>query len=160
MERFRAEMESVDETANRIASKTTYIIKLVMVILSLASLVLIYLVYSMSTHLAIILTHLDNMYSEFGIMSANMQEITHSVENIGGNISGMPLIAKNMNNMSADMGGMVGSVKDIKTEMLGMNHNTGSMSADTGEMANRFDSLNRSVHHIGYNINQMGKPIP
>ena len=57
----------------------------------------------MASHLAIMLGHLDNMYAQFGFMSDDMQVITKSVGNIGSNITGMPVIAENMNVMSKDM---------------------------------------------------------
>ena len=160
MGQFRAEMETIDKVASRIASKTTRIIKVVMMMLAVASLVLIFLVYSMSNYLGVMLNHLDNMYAEFGIMSENMQMITGSVDNIGSNITGMPVIADNMQGMSTDLKGVVGSVQAIKHEMSGMENNTGKMGVNTKEMAHRFDNLNRAVNHIGYNVNQMGKPIP
>ena len=67
---------------------------------------------------------------------------------------------ENMSSMSTDLKGMVGSMMDIKLEMNGMENNTGMSSVNTGEMAYRFDNLNRAVNYIGYNVNQMGKPIP
>ena len=82
------------------------------------------------------------------------------MDNIGGNISGMPVIAENMSSMSTNLKGMLGSVTDIKLEMNGMENNTGMLGVNTREMAYRFDKLNRAVGHIGYNVNQMGKPIP
>ena len=160
MEQFRAEMETIDKVASRIAEKTSRIIRIVMNTLTVASVFLAFLVYSMTGYLTVMLGNLDDMYSEFGIMSENMQMITRSVESIGVNVSGMPLIANNMSSMSTDLTGMVGSVSNIQLEMNGMEHNTGMMGANTGEMASRFVNLNRAVNHIGYNVNQMGKPIP
>ena len=110
--------------------------------------------------MAIMLTHLGSMYEQFGFMSDDMLMITRSVENIGSNITGMPSIAKNMNDMSTDMLEMVNSVESINYEMFRMENSTGSISANTGEMAFRFLNLNRAVNRIGYNVNQIGKPFP
>lgn len=157
---FRAEMETINKVATRIAAKTNRIIKWVMILLSIISIFLVYLVYSMSNYLAVMLGHLDDMYVEFGVMSENMQVITRSVESIGGNISGMPIIAENMNVMTTDLQRMTGSVQGIRLEMTGMETNTGNIGLDTQEMAQRFDNLGRAINHIGYNVNQMGKPLP
>jgi hypothetical protein len=72
----------------------------------------------------------------------------------------MPVIAGNMNVMSMDMLEMVNSVGVINNEMLRMESSTGVIGVKTGEMAIRFNNLNRAVNHIGYNVNQMGKPFP
>ncbi len=160
MGQFRAEMETIDRVAVKIATRTTRIIRVVLVLLSVASLLLIYLVFSMASYLAVMLGHLDDMYAQFGIMSDDMQEITRSVENIGGNITGMPVIAHSMGNMSMDMTQIVGAVAAINQDMLSMESSTGVIGMDTAEMAHRFDNLNRAVSHIGYNVNQMGKPFP
>lgn len=160
MEQFRVEMETIDKVASRIAAKTSRIIRIVMITLALALVFLSFLVYAMTGYLSVMLGNLDDMYSEFGIMSENMQMITHSVDNIGANVSGMPVIANNMSSMSTDLTGMVGSVSNINLEMNGMENNTGMIGVNTGEMASRFVNLNRAVNHIGYNVNQMGKPIP
>jgi methyl-accepting chemotaxis protein len=124
------------------------------------SLYLGYLIFSMASYLTVMLGHLDNMYAQFGFMSDDMQLITRSVENIGGNITGMPVIAKNMNVMSMDMVDMASSVGTINDEMFRMEGSTGVIDVSTGEMALRFDNLNRAVNRIGYNVNQMGKPFP
>lgn len=157
---FRTEMETLEGTAARIASKTKKIISLVMGTLSIASIFLSFLVYAMTDYLSVMLGHLDDMYAEFGIMSDNMQVITRTVDNIGDNISGIPVISENMTSMSSDLNGMVDSVKNIKTEMNGMENNTGILAVKTGEMSYRLNNLNRLTTHIGYNVNQIGRPLP
>lgn len=160
MGQFRAEMEAIDKDAVRIAVSTNRIIRLVLTLLGGLSLYLVYLIFSMAGYLAVMLGHLDNMYAQFGFMSDDMQVITRSVENIGGNITGMPVLAKNMNVMSMDMLDMASSVGAINNEMLRMESSTGVIDVNIGEMALRFYNLNRAVNHIGYNVNQMGKPLP
>ena len=160
MSQFRAEMETIDKAAIRIASKTKRIISVVMGTLTVASVFLSFLVYAMTNYLSVMLGHLDDMYAEFGIMSDNMQVITQSVGNIGVNISGIPVIGDNMTSMSTDLGGMVDSVRDIKLEMVGMENNTAMLTVKTNEMAYRFNNLSRVTNHIGYNVNQLGRPMP
>jgi methyl-accepting chemotaxis protein len=160
MGQFRAEMETIDKTAVKIAASTSRTIRVVLTLLSVLSLYLIYLVFSMASYLAVMLGHLDNMYAQFGLMSDDMQVITQSVENIGGNITGMPVIAENMTGIRTDMLDMVNSVESISHEITGMENSTGVIGLNTSEIALRFDNLNRTVNHIGYNVNQMGKPIP
>jgi hypothetical protein len=160
MGKFRADMENIDKATVRIAGSTSRIIRVVLMLLGGLSLYLVYLVFSMASHMAIMLTHLGSMYEQFGFMSDDMLMITRSVENIGSNITGMPSIAKNMSDMSTDMLEMVNSVESINYEMFRMENSTGSISANTGEMAFRFLNLNRAVNRIGYNVNQIGKPFP
>jgi hypothetical protein len=160
MAKFRADMENIDTAAVKIAASTSRIIRVVLALLGALSLYLVYLVFSMASHLAVMLGHLANMYAQFGFMSDDMHVITQSVESIGGNITGMPVIAGNMNVMSMDMLEMVNSVGVINNEMLRMESSTGVIGVNTGEMAIRFNNLNRAVNHIGYNVNQMGKPFP
>jgi hypothetical protein len=160
MGQFRAEMEAIDKNATKIAAGTNRTIRMVLALLGGASIYLVYLIYSMAGYLAVMLGHLDDMYAQFGLMSDDVQVITRSVENIGSNITGMPVLAKNMEVMSTDMLDMASSVETINNEMLRMESSTGVIGINTGEMALRFDSLNRAVNHIGYNVNQMGKPFP
>lgn len=160
MGKFRADMEHIDKAADKIAARTSRTIRFILALLVGLSLYLGYLVFSMASHLAIMLGHLDNMYAQFGFMSDDMQVITKSVGNIGSNITGMPVIAENMNVMSKDMLEMVNSVGTINHELFRMERSTGVIDVNTGEMALRFDNLNRAVNHISYNVNQMGKPFP
>jgi hypothetical protein len=160
MGQFRAEMETIDKNATKIAAGTNRTIRMVLTLLGGASIYLVYLIYSMAGYLAVMLGHLDDMYAQFGLMSDDMQVITRSVENMGSNITGMPVMAKNMEVMSMDMLDMASSVEAMNNEMLRMESSTGVIGINTGEMALRFDNLNRAVNHIGYNVNQMGKPFP
>jgi len=160
MGKFRADMENVDKAAVKIAASTNRIIRVVLALMAGLSLYLVYLVFSMASYLAVMLGHMDSMYVQFRFMSDDMHAITQSVKNIGSNITGMPVIAKNMNIMSLDMLELVNSVEVIDHEMFRMESSTGAIGVNTGEMALRFYNLNRAVNHIGYNVNQMGKPFP
>jgi methyl-accepting chemotaxis protein len=160
MAKFRADMEDIDKAAVKIGANTSRMIRVVLAILGALSLYLAYLVFSMASYLAVMLTHLDHMYSQFGAMSDDMQMITQSVKNMGGNITHMPFIAKNMSLMSTDLLEIADTTEAINDEMARMESSTGAIGANTGEMAFRFNNLSRAVNHIGYNVNQMGKPFP
>ena len=79
MAKFRADMEDIDKAAVKIGANTSRMIRVVLAILGALSLYLAYLVFSMASYLAVMLTHLDHMYSQFGAMSDDMQMITQSV---------------------------------------------------------------------------------
>lgn len=160
MAKFRADMEDIDPAAIKIGANTSRIIRLVLAILGALLLYLAYLVFSMASYLAVMLGHLDQMYSQFGFMSDDMQLITQSVKNMGGNITGTPHIAKNMSGMRTDMLELVDTAELINRDMAHMQSSTGTMGVNTGEIAFRFNNLSRAVTHIGYNVNQMGKPFP
>ncbi len=160
MAKFRADMEDIDTAAIKIGANTSRIIKVVLAILGALSLYLAYLVFSMASYLAVMLGHLDEMYSQFGLMSDDMQLITQSVKNMGSNITGMPRIANNMSVMRTDLLELVDTAELINHEMARMESSTGAIGVNTGEMAFRFNNLSHAVTHIGYNVNQMGKPFP
>jgi hypothetical protein len=102
MAKFRADMENIDAAAVKIGANTSRIIKVVLAVLAALSLYLAYLVFSMASYLAVMLGHLDSMYSQFGFMSDDMRLIAQSVRNMGENITVMPDIEKNMRVMRAD----------------------------------------------------------
>jgi hypothetical protein len=62
--------------------------------------------------------------------------------------------------MSTDLLEIADTTEAINEEMARMESSTGAIGVNTGEMAFRFNNLSRAVNHIGYNVNQMGKPFP
>lgn len=158
MEVFRAEMEAVDRLSNKISRKTKRIIRLLLGVLGLISIYLVFLTFNMSRDLSAMIDSLDEMYVEFGSMSAEMRQITAHVGNMGRNVHGMPVIAENMQNLNADVGDMLVSVENINRDMGAMDANVDHISKGSSEMAYRFNNVQRAVNMMQYDVRNMLRP--
>lgn len=159
MEVFRAEMETIDRLSHKIGAKTTRIIRIVLTLLAVVSIYLVGLTINMGQDLAKMITSLDDMYVEFGAMSEDMRKITTHVENMGGNINGMPAIGDNMQLLSSDVGGMLTSMQTINRDMSIMHTNITHVGQGTSEMAYRFYNVQKVVGTMGNDIEQMLRPM-
>ncbi|PCI40519.1 MAG: hypothetical protein COB46_06710 [Rhodospirillaceae bacterium] len=159
MEVFRVEMEMIDSLSHKIGHKTTRIIRIVLGLLSVISIYLIILTFTMGRDLTLMIDSLDAMYLEFGSMSSAMRDITANVQNMGTSIQGMPTIAQNMQHLNADVGDMLVSVEIMNQDMAGMDSNMSVVGTSTTEMSHRFNNVQRSVNMMQYDVNQMLKPL-
>ncbi|OOZ41361.1 hypothetical protein BOW53_04395 [Solemya pervernicosa gill symbiont] len=156
---LRAEMETIDKVAVKVAAKTTLIFRSVLALLGIITIYLVYLVYIMATHMGSMNSHLETMYGQFGIMADNMQKITSSVQSINYNVQGIPAISSHMTNMNSDVASMLASVHDINVSFSGMNNDVANIHIDTAEMSQHFNTVNNAVNHMRYNVNQISNPL-
>ncbi|MBF0124935.1 MAG: hypothetical protein HQL60_06340 [Magnetococcales bacterium] len=155
---FRAEMESVDKIAFKIGRRTTRLIRVVLTILAISSTIVLFLVADLTSSLTQMIDSMNAMYNHFGYMSKDMNDITASVNNMGQNIQGIPVIAEAMKQMNHDVAGMDGAVVGMKDNMQSMEQGIVQIDRGVWEMSGRFNSVTMAVSHMNYNVNQMTRP--
>ncbi|HAT49327.1 MAG: hypothetical protein HQL07_17500 [Nitrospirae bacterium] len=158
LEGFRSEMEAIDKIAGTIAAKTTRLIRIVFGLLTGVAIVIFFMVNNLTRDMSGMLSEMTVMFEHFGGMSDDMHQITGSVQNMGANIEGIPVIAEAMKSMNQNVGGMKQSVAVMRRDVTGMNADIGNVALDTGEMAGRLVTVTRAVTHMRYNVNQMSRP--
>jgi len=159
MVQFREEMEASDRTGVRIAEKTSLIIRAVFTVLAICSVYLVIMIFQMSSNMSEMTAHLDDMYNSFGRMSQDVHEMTQSVDSMGVSISGVPAIAESMSRIGADVNAMTGSVYSMNRSMSAMDNDMVRINYDMQEMTGRLYNMRRSVDFMGYNVNQMSRPM-
>ena len=159
MEIFRVEMETIDRISRKISGKTSRMIRVVLVFLSVISIYLVYLTYSMSQDLSAMIGSLDEMYVEFGSMSAEMGQITAHVKSMGQNVHGLPSIAQNMQYLNLDVSDMQVSLDGVSQDMQAVDTNVGYIGNGTSEMSYRFANVQRTVKVMEYDIHNMLRPM-
>ncbi|MBF0255032.1 MAG: hypothetical protein HQL47_00935 [Gammaproteobacteria bacterium] len=155
---FRAEMETIDKVAGKIANKTTRILKVVMVLLICVAIYLLFLIATMARDMHRMTTHLENMYVQFGSMSQDMQLITGLVLRMEDNVQGIREIAGHMQLLNNDMNGLIGSVSSMNGNMITMNGNIGLISQGTREMSHHFSNLTQNVDYMRHNVGVISSP--
>lgn len=159
MEIFRVEMETIDRISRKISGKTSRMIRIVLVFLTVISVYLVFLTYSMSQDLSAMISSLDEMYVEFGSMSTEMRQITVHVESMGQNVHGLPSIAQNMQNLNGDVGDMQVSLEGVSRDMGAVDGNVGAIGTGTSEMSYRFANVQRTVKVMQHDIHNMLRPM-
>jgi len=159
MEVFRIEMETINRLSQKISGKTTRIIKIILSLLTVVSIILVMLTFSMSRDLSGMITSLDDMYVEFGSMSDEMGQITTHVTSMGQNVQGMSSIAGNMQHLNKDVGEMQGALSDVNASMGAIDTNVGRISGGTSEMAFRFQNVKNIIKVMGNDIRSMLRPL-
>lgn len=155
---FRAEMETIDKVASKIANKTTRILRMVLGLLVVATLFLGVMIVDMASDMNRMTQHLQNMYVQFGTMSEDMQYMTQLVGQMEGNVRGIREIAGHMQLLNEDMNSMVNSVVDMNDNMVTMNGNIGLISHGTREMSHHFGRLTHTVDYMRHNVGVMSSP--
>ncbi len=156
---FRKEMEYVDEIGGKIAARTNSIVKIVFVILLVSALYLGFMIFQMANNMGSMIIHLENMYSNFGEMSQNMNDITKSVNKMGDSISGTPLIAGAMIQIDQDVKAMSGSIYGINKSITAIDNDMVKINLNMQEMAGRLSNMSYSVNAMTYDVNEMAAPM-
>jgi len=156
---FRQEMEYVDEIGGKIAARTNSIVKIVFVILLVSALYLGFMIFQMANNMGSMIIHLENMYSNFGEMSQNMNDITKSVNKMGDSISGTPVIAEAMIQIDQDVKAMSGSIYGINQSITAIDHDMVKINVNMQEMAGRLSNMSYSVNSMTYDVNEMAAPM-
>ena len=153
------EMEYVDEIGGKIAARTNSIVKIVFVILFVSALYLGFMIFQMANNMGNMIIHLENMYSNFGEMSQNMNDITKSVNKMGDSISGTPLIAGAMIQIDQDVKAMSGSIYGINQSITAIDNDMVKINVNMQEMAGRLSNMSYSVNSMTYDVNEMAAPM-
>ena len=156
---FRTTMEDHDNIGIKIATKTRLIMRTVFATLIISAIYLVFMIFQMSHNMSAMTVHLEDMYSSFGSMSQDMHEITRTVDSMGRNISGMPLIAESMTQISGDVRAMTGSVYAMNQSMTAIDNDMIRINSDMHEMTGRLYNMNRSINLMGNDVNQMAAPM-
>lgn len=152
-------METIDRISRKISAKTSRMIRVVLMFLTVISVYLMFLTYSMSQDLSSMIDSLDEMYVEFGSMSTEMRQITSHVKNMGANVHGMPAIAENMQLLNGDVGNMQVSLEGVSRDMQAVDANVGYIGTGTSEMSYRFANVQRTVNVMEHDIHNMLRPM-
>lgn len=158
MTEFRSEMEYYDEIGLRIANKTRFIMRVVFFTLIISLIFLVYMIYQMSNNMTVMTSHLEDMYSNFGIMSQEMHAITHTVDSMGRNVTGMPVIAQSMASMRKDVRAMNHSLNLMNQSVHGMDSDVFKINSSMQKMNWSLYNMNQSVYRMGYDVNEMSQP--
>lgn len=156
---FRSQMDYYNGMGTRIARRTSFIIKTVFAILTISSIYLLYMIYQMSSNMAIMTTHLESMYGRFGTMAGDMREIASLVDSMGNSISGIPTIADSMTEMDQHVSAMRGSVDGMNTSMTAIDNYMIWINGDMNEMTGRMAGMSHAVNSMSYDVNDMAKPM-
>lgn len=159
MIRFREEMEANDRLSRSIAAKTKGIFKYAVLLLAAMIVMVLFHILAMRSELMAMITNLDNMYMDFGIMAKNVNGMTNQMGSIGARVTELPSIA-------VDMSAINQEVWSMRTAVGGMNHSIGTMNTDmavlrdtTREMTHHFRGVQQAVDHINYNVGHMMRPM-
>jgi uncharacterized protein YoxC len=146
MRDFRVGMEAQQQLAVRIGARTSQVIRYGMLGLSVFGCLIFFLVYVLMKDMREVVTTMREMS---GYMASIEAETAHLSKRVGG-------IHDNMRVMTATMNTHVG---EIARAVSGMNGSVAAMQADIRHLNGQIGMLNQTVGGMGYNVNQMSKPM-
>jgi len=155
---FERAMEDISHRGERIASRTSWIIRGVVMLALVAGLSIFYLTYLLVDDMKLLAGDMVNMYRQFGAMTDHVTQMDKSVVEMGGHVGGIPLIAKDMESMSRSVGSMQRSVAQMDDAVAQMDANMVVVTNGVHDMAGRFGVLTHNVEGMSWNVNQMRQP--
>ena len=159
MDTFAVEMREENEFGIKIAKKTTWFIRLVMVIFVIASAFILYKTSDLTQSMKHLAGNMVQMYNHFGEMSGDVDLMNTSVKNMNQSIIGMPAISRDMVEMGESIDTMKNNVSIMEGNVKQMENKMGNISFQVNDMSHRFTRLNSSVYHMQYNTRKMSQPM-
>ena len=159
MVEFRDEMEFFNNEGGAVAKKTRRIILMGFTALGISSIFLVFMIVKMADGMATMTTHLEDMYNNFGSMSDDMKQITHSVDLMGNDISGVALIAESTSRIDGDVGSMRASIQSMNQSIHAIDNDMTGIGSNMHQMAGRLSNVNHAVNAISYDVEDMSSPM-
>ena len=109
---------------------------------------------------SVIIHSMNDMYVHFGKVSDRMSYMRDYVVKMEQDIRLMPVIGQQMDEMSMNVNVMSQNVAGMGKTIVDMDSKIGALNTSVRDMTLRFRNVNASVGNIGWDVNQMSKPIP
>lgn len=109
---------------------------------------------------SVIIGSMNDMYVHFGRVSDRMSHMRDYVVRMEQDIRLMPVIGQQMDEMSANVQAMSQNVTGMGQTIVDMDQKIAALNVNVRDMTARFRNVNASVGNIGWDVNQMSKPIP
>lgn len=160
LEKTDLELQAVQENSNKIHHKTTQVIRLVFMSIGFMLFINLYFIYDFGKGVVIMLDSMEQMYTHFGEVTAEVDTMTHSVVNMSKDIETLPEMLNKMDSMNQTVQVMNEQVQGMNDEVGQMKNDVGKINQNMQNMSHRFEQVNGNVSRIGYSVNQMSRTIP
>jgi methyl-accepting chemotaxis protein len=159
MAQFSYDMQSENQHGIKIAKKTSFFIRLLVILFLFGMAFVLYksndLIHS-TEHLA---SSMVKMYIHFGEMSSDVNAMNNSIKSMETSIHDMPALANNMVTMSNKVASMKANVNNMASSVTQMEFKMSRISSQVSNMTYHFSRVNNSVSHIQENTHQMAQPL-
>lgn len=156
---FERDMESFVTAGDQIARRTTQIIRYSMLLLCIAGVFIVWLLWQMTGQLESVVVMMNEMYTNFGEMSKDMQRMTSAVVAMDQHMAGMPGLGGDMQAMNTHVASMASDVGSMNQDLQQLDAHMTQIDTNVQDMANRFTHLNATVHGMRDNVNDMTQPL-
>ena len=124
------------------APEPSAIVKWSGVLLALMAVAVIVQILAMRSELLVMIEHLEGMYMDFRVMAQNLDGMTGQVGVIQTRVAGLPYIAKDVTEMSAEVWSMRTAIGEMDDSVRTMSTDVAVLRDTTGEMGFHFRDVN------------------
>ncbi|MGB5338111.1 MAG: hypothetical protein WBO06_03340 [Gammaproteobacteria bacterium] len=171
MMQFNEAMRLREELSVRIGRRTSQIIRVGAISVSLLSLAVVYLTYALKTDMQNMSGYMEQMTGMMQSMTtaiAYMPEMNASIQNMNSHIA---LIQQDLNGMNTSVGSMdrqmdhlrsmdvqMDYLRSMSGDMSGLRQDVNFMNQHVAGMNHQMGALTGSVGAMGYNVKRMAAP--
>ncbi len=170
---FNAAMKRREELSIRIGRRTTQIVRMSMVGMTLLTASIVFLIHYLTkdTHqiaerLDEIATYIQQVNQNIVGLADNMHQVKWavndvklSVDQLNTHVEVMPMMNLSVGKISNNMLKINSNINYINTNIGSLNDNVNMISIDMARMSHQFDGLNRHLGMMGYNVDKMAAPM-
>ena len=154
-----ARMTEENQIGLRIAGRTQWIIRGVVLLLVIAAAINFYLIQDLASGMHSMTASMESMHGDVSRVNADMHQITAAVTVMTDQVRSLPPMREDLVFMSQDMTRIAQTVQTIDGDMAGMDQHVATITNGIGTMAWRFDQLIQTTRGMGHSVNQMSQPV-
>jgi methyl-accepting chemotaxis protein len=170
---FNAGMKRREASNIKIARRTTHIIRIGLIGVTLLTVVVISLIHTLTKdtsnitqRLEEIAVYMQHINQSVMVMAENVRDVTQSVskvnlaiEQVGEHVKVMPTINVSVSKISDEMFKIDHSIIQMNTNIASLNNNVDIIGVDMARMSHQFGNLNNQLGMMGYNVDRMAAPM-
>jgi len=173
MVEFNAAMKRREELSIRIGRRTTQIIRMSMVGMTLLTASIVFLIHYLTKDTHQIAERLDEIASYMQQVNQNIvglggnmrqvkwavNDVKLSVDQLNAHVQVMPMMNLSVGKISKDMLKINNHISYMNTNIASLNDNINIIGIDMTRMSHQFDGLNKHLGMMGYNVDKMAAPM-
>ncbi|MBF0436154.1 MAG: hypothetical protein HQL77_12380 [Magnetococcales bacterium] len=143
----------------RVASRVTTLLRAGMVSLAVVAVVFLFLLWTVSSKLDIMINVMEVMNHRFTNMAKDMSVMREVIAGMDKNMASMPVIVEEVGSMQKTVAAMNPDIQQIAKQMHLIEKNLGGITQAVGHMTQTFSAMDFNVQEIDKGVHRTARPM-
>lgn len=158
LQKFEDIMQYRGDMYSRLAKRVRTVIRGGMVVLSLVSLALSFLLYTLATQMQHATHITQSLQSDITTVSTDMSSIRQVIKSLEERMAVMENIQKNMDGITHSTAGMANDIFQMKNKMLSMQKHVHTIDTSLQSMTQSVSGIGNTMKQVEHDVDNLSQP--